>query len=226
MADERTGAAKARYNGIAEWYDAYNARSAELNAAELAALLGRGSGLCLDLGCGTGQYFEAIRATGRTPVGLDYSADQLRLAAPRHDKLVQADAAALPFADNTFPTVAIMWLSTDVDDFGAVVKEASRVLQPNGLVTFYGVHPCFNGPCVQGREGGGLIVHPTYRVAGWHEPAPWWKPDGIRRRTGMRHLPLMDLVNAFVEAGLTIERMVEPGGQPVPSALGIRGRAK
>src|SRR5215813_982821 len=113
-------ATKARYDGIADWYDAYNAPAAQAHAVELAALLGPGDGLCLDLGCGTGQYFDAIRGTGRTPIGLDVSADQLRLATGRDRALVRADAAALPFADNVFATVTIMWVSTDVDDFGAV----------------------------------------------------------------------------------------------------------
>ncbi|MEJ3658612.1 methyltransferase domain-containing protein [Actinomycetes bacterium KLBMP 9759] len=138
--------------------------------------------------------------------------------------ILRADASALPFADDVFHTVTIMWVSTDVDDFGAVLKEAARVLHPSGLLVAYGVHPCFNGPAVQAREDGGLVVHPIYRSAGWHETAPWWKPDGIRHRTGVRHLPLMDFVNGFVEAGLTIDLMVEPGDQPVPAALAIRAR--
>src|SRR5262249_44187051 len=154
----------------------------------------------LDLGCGTGQYFDAIRGTGRTPIGLDVSADQLRLATGRDRALVRADAAALPFADNVFATVTIMWVSTDVDDFGAVLREVARVLCPGGLLVFYGVPPCFNGPCVELREDGGRIVHPTYRIAGWHEVSSWWSADGIRRRTGMRHLPLAELLNAFLDA--------------------------
>jgi ubiquinone/menaquinone biosynthesis C-methylase UbiE len=216
----------ARYDGIADWYDEYNAPAAESHAAELATLLGPGTGLCLDLGCGTGQYFEAIRGTGRTPVGLDFSADQLRLAAGRGSTLLRADAAALPFADNVFPTAAIMWVSTDVDDFGAVLREVARVLCPDGLLVFYGVHPCFNGPCIELREDGGRVVHPTYRNSGWHETSPWWSADGIRRRTGMRHLPLAELLNAFIDAGLTIDRVAEPREHAVPFVLAVRASAR
>jgi SAM-dependent methyltransferase len=215
----------ARYDGIAEWYDAHNAEGAEANAAEIAALLGPGGGLCLDLGCGTGQYLDAIRSTGRSVVGLDYSADQLRLASARGAVAVRADAAMVPFADDVFATVVILWLSTDVDDFGAVLGEAARVLRPGGRLLFYGVHPCFNGPCIELRADGGTIVHPTYRRAGWHDPAPWWRPDGIRRRTGMRHVPLAELFNAFIGAGLTIDRVVEPREHPVPFALAVLARA-
>jgi ubiquinone/menaquinone biosynthesis C-methylase UbiE len=214
----------ARYDGIADWYDAYNAPAAELNAVELAALLGPGEGLCLDLGCGTGHYLEAIRGTGRTPIGLDYSTGQLRLAARHGAQLVRADAAALPFAGGVFATVAIMCVSTDVDDFGAVLREAARVLCPAGRLLFYGVHPCFNGPCVERRDDGAMVVHPTYRQAGWHDVSPWWSPTGIRSRTGMRHVPLADLLNGFIDAGLTIDRVFEPRERAVPHILAIRAR--
>jgi ubiquinone/menaquinone biosynthesis C-methylase UbiE len=99
---------KARYDGIADWYDAYNARTAGSHAVEFAALLGPGDGLCLDLGCGTGQYLDAIRGTGRAVVGLDCSADQLRLAGTRGASLVRADAAALPFTGSDLRRRAIV----------------------------------------------------------------------------------------------------------------------
>jgi SAM-dependent methyltransferase len=216
---------EARYDGIAEWYDRYNAANAELNAVELAALLGPGEGLCLDLGCGTGQYLDAIRGTGRIPIGLDFSAGQLRVAARRDDPLVQADAAAIPFAEDTFPTVVIMWISTDVDDFGAVLREAARVLRPGGRLLFCGVHPCLNGPFVEPLPGGGVTLHPTYRQAGWHDQAPWWKPGGIRSHTGMRHVPLAELLNGFIDAGLIIDHVAEPLDREIPFMIAIRCHA-
>jgi SAM-dependent methyltransferase len=215
---------EARYDGIADWYDVYNAPAAAGHAVELAGLLGPGYGWCLDLGCGTGQYLDAIRGTGRTPVGLDYSAGQLRLAARDGAPLVRADGAALPFRDAVFGTVVIMWISTDVDDFGLVLRAAARVLRPGGMLLFYGVHPCFNGPCIEPRGDGAVIVHPTYRHAGWHDASPWWSPDGIRRRTGMRHLPLADLLNGFLDAGLRLERVAEPSTRPVPYSFAVRAR--
>jgi SAM-dependent methyltransferase len=212
-----------RYDGLADWYDEWNEPNAARNAAEVLDLLGPGEGLCLDLGCGTGHYFGTLAATGRTVVGLDRSADQLRIAHGRSGHIVQADAARLPFADATFPAVATLWLSTDVDDFTAVLTEAARVLVPGGLLAFYGVHPCFNGPHTQWMDDGGILAHPTYRVAGWHREAPWWGYN-IRRRFGMRHHPLPELLNAFISTGLAIEHVTEPGNRPVPINLAIRAR--
>jgi SAM-dependent methyltransferase len=54
-------------------------------------LLGPGNGLCLDLGCGTGHYFGTIRASARTVVGVDSSADQLRVARSRSGDWVTVD---------------------------------------------------------------------------------------------------------------------------------------
>ena len=80
----------------------------------------------------------------------------MRFARNRSRQIVRGDAAALPFADATFPTVATMWISTDVDDFAAVLAEAARVLTPGGLLVFYGAHPCFNGPHTQWMDDGGM----------------------------------------------------------------------
>lgn len=214
---------RSRYDGYAEWYDNWNQPHAERNAPAVLELLGPGDGLCLDLGCGSGLYFGVLAASGRTVVGLDCSADQLRIARGRSRQIVRGDAAALPFADGTFPAVATMWISTDVDDFAPVLAESARVLTAGGLLVFSGVHPCFNGPHTQFLDGGGIIAHPTYRQAGWHAEAPWWGPH-IRKRVGMRHHPLADLLNAFISAGLVIEQVAELGDRPVPVNLAIRAR--
>jgi SAM-dependent methyltransferase len=213
----------ARYDGHADWYESWNQPHAEHNATSVQNLLGPGEGPCLDLGCGAGHYFDVLAATGRTVVGLDYSADQLRFAARRSPRVVRADAAALPFADRTFPAVAAMWISTDVDDFAPVLGEAARVLAPGGVFVFYGAHPCFNGPHVQWLDDGGVRAHPTYRQAGWHQRSPWWGPF-VRARVGMRHHPLADVLNAFILAGLAMEHVVELGDKAVPTILAIRAR--
>src|SRR5215467_5530020 len=113
---------KARYDGLADWYDARFVIGAEPHQPGLLDLLGPGSGPCLDIGCGTGRNFGTIRASGRTVVGLDYSADQLRLARTRTDgPLLRGDAAHVPFRDASFDAAIMMWISTDVDDFSRVL---------------------------------------------------------------------------------------------------------
>jgi ubiquinone/menaquinone biosynthesis C-methylase UbiE len=214
---------RSRYDGHADWYDDWNQPHAERYAPYVTELLGPGEGLCLDLGCGGGHYADALASTGRTVIGVDRSADQLRVAQDRCRRIVQADGAALPFADGTFPAVAALWISTDVDDFGAVLAEAARVLTPGGVLVFFGAHPCFNGPHVQWMDDGGVLAHATYRQAGWHQQAPWWGKY-IRRRVGMRHHPLAELLTAFISADLAIEHVAELGDRLVPTILAIRAR--
>jgi SAM-dependent methyltransferase len=223
-------ATKSRYDGHADWYDCWNSQHIERNVPEILDLLGGPSpsqgpnqGLLLDLGCGTGLYFDALTASGRTVVGLDRSADQLRIAHGRSRHVMQGDAARLPFADGVFPTIVTLWISTDVDDYSAVLRDVARVLVPGGIGVYYGVHPCFNGPHSQILDDGGVLAHPTYRQSGWHQEAPWWGPY-VRKRVGMRHNPLAELFNAFIAADLPIERVVERGANPVPTILGIRAR--
>lgn len=214
---------RARYDGLADWYDERFGADAPPHQPGLLELLGPGSGPCLDIGCGTGRNFETIRASGRSVVGLDFSIDQLRRARMRTGgPLFHGDAAALPFADESFDTAITLWTSTDVDDFGAVLREAARVLRPGGLFVTYGVHPCFNGPHVVYEEDGRRTVYPTYRQTGWHTDMPWWAEDGIRRRIGMSHLTLADYLNAVITSGLTVERFEEPAGQDIPHALALR----
>jgi hypothetical protein len=119
-----------------------------------------------------------------------------------------------------------MWISTDVDDFGAVLREAARVLRPGGVLVEYGVHPCFNGPHVVYNEDESRTAHATYRQPGWHEPAPWWGEGGIRQHIGMSHVPLADYLNAFLTTGLTLERFLEPEGPAVPHSLAVRARKR
>ncbi|WP_327106555.1 class I SAM-dependent methyltransferase [Nonomuraea glycinis] len=213
----------ARYDGLAEWYDDYIGSTAAANFPDITDILGPGDGLCLDLGCGTGRYLDMIRATGRTVVGLDRSDDQLRLARGRDAApLLRSDGTALPFAGGVFDTVTALWVSTDLDDFPGVLREAARVLRPGGMLLFYGVHPCFNGPHIENREDGALIIHPTYRRTGWHPRSPWWRDGGLRERLGMHQLPLPDLLNAFMDAGLSLDRVYEPREDPIPRILAIR----
>jgi hypothetical protein len=45
----------------------------------------------------------------------------------------------------------------------------------------------------------------------------------VRQKVGATRLLLPDLVNAFLDAGLILERFVE-GGVPTPATLAIRAR--
>jgi SAM-dependent methyltransferase len=212
---------RARYDGLADWYDAQMAEGPHRDAV-LREILPRGTGECLDIGCGTGRNLAIIEELGWTATGVDISEDQLRLARQRGSRVYRADAEDLPFDSDTFDLVLSAWTSTDVDEFNRMVSEAARVLRPTGLFVFYGVHPCFNGPHVHSLPEGEVVVHTTYREARRHESAPWWGEGGIRYRVGgMRQVPLAEFLNAYVDAGLRIEKVTEPGENDVPVSLTV-----
>jgi len=100
----------------------------------VASLLGRGSGICLEIGCGTGARAGRVRDLGWTPCGIDLSAAMLRYARGRLPA-VRADAVRLPVRDGCLPAVTTVMAHTDMPAYPAVVAEAARVLQP-------GAHSC------------------------------------------------------------------------------------
>jgi ubiquinone/menaquinone biosynthesis C-methylase UbiE len=97
----------------------------------------------LEVGCGVGavlavlgQEFPEIRLTG-----VDIEPRQLAFARGHLERsgveatLVQADALALPFADESFDHVWMMWFLEHVADPPAVLREARRVLVAGGGIT-------------------------------------------------------------------------------------------
>lgn len=210
---------RARYDGVADWYDA-QVEAGPHRHEVLRAHLPTGHGPCLDIGSGTGRDLAVIAEFGWTPIGLEVSADQLRLARSRAPHLVQGEAERLPFRSGAFPAAVSSWTSTDVEHFDQMMLETARVLRPGGRFLFYGVHPCFNGPHVESGDDSTRIIHPTYREARRHVSSPWWGADGIRTKAGgMRHIPLAEFLNAFADAGLRIVQVSEPGDAAVPHAI-------
>ncbi len=55
-----------------------------------------------------------------------------------------------------------------------------------------------------------------------HAPGFRFGREGLRGRVGVNHLPLADLLNAVLDAGLLLDRVVEPGADGFPLLLGFR----
>jgi ubiquinone/menaquinone biosynthesis C-methylase UbiE len=219
----------ARYDGIADWYDAeFQPAPLEDEAWELLnRLLGGPTGSLLDVGCGTGGHAAALAERGWDVTGLDVSQDMLRRAEDRGVRTVHADAASLPFGDASFDAAISVFTNTDLDDLGAVVREIVRVLRPGAPLVYLAVHPCFVGPhSMYDPESGVPELHPGwYRHVGRYTEAPGiWRKSGVRVRVGASHLPLGLLLQTFVDAGLRLERIEEPEGREYPFGMGLRWR--
>jgi SAM-dependent methyltransferase len=224
----------ARYDGHADWYHEIFPRPLDEDAAALTGMLGPGTGqVCLDLACGTGRHLPVIAAAGYRPLGIDLSADQLRIArrGAQHDGqrsghgLTRADARALPLPAASVDAAVGAYFHTDVEDFPAVVAEVARCLRPGGRFAYVGVHPCFVGMFVdrvtEARDGV-LSFRPGYGTRGWAQrSAPG--SMGLSTRVGFHHKTLEAFLGAFTGAGLHLTDIEEmPGsGTVLPRDIAV-----
>ncbi len=97
----------------------------------------------LEVGCGVGavlavlgQEFPGVRLVGVDiePKQLDFAREHLARAGVEAT-LQEADALELPFADESFDHVWMMWLLEHIADPPAVLREARRVLVAGGAIT-------------------------------------------------------------------------------------------
>src|SRR5207249_1644549 len=106
------------------------------------ALLPLGERRILEVGCGSGAALEDLVAIGAIPSrlrGVDLSHERLSLVpAALRAAVVQADAAALPFADDSFDIVAQFTTLSSILDPAlrrSVADEMRRVLRSGWLTT-------------------------------------------------------------------------------------------
>jgi SAM-dependent methyltransferase len=214
----------ARYEGLAEWYDEVMRDPDERGAlavsayATLADLLGPGSGWILDVGVGTGLAAERVRRLGYKPFGVDLSFNQLQIASSRLP-VVQSDAARLPLADESVANAYSTFVSSDLDDLDATLREIHRVLVPGGRYASICVHPAFNGGHSEIRDDESVVVRPGYAVTGYRSGEQYGST--IRSHVGAWHRPIAALINAHLNAGFRLTNLVETGPAPLPSILGI-----
>jgi 2-polyprenyl-3-methyl-5-hydroxy-6-metoxy-1,4-benzoquinol methylase len=102
----------------------------------------------------------------------------------------------------------------DIDDHGGTFRAVAEVLQPGAPFLASLVHPCFPG------NEAGLSSWPPER--GYFAEGFWsssrHNPDGVRIRVGSNHRTVSTYINAAIDAGLVLERVIEPSG-PVPMLL-------
>lgn len=94
----------------------------------------------LDLGCGAGFLSNSL-ALHHNVTGYDISEQSLKIAAQydvtKSVKYLKGDATAISLPDKGFDVVCCMDMLEHVENYTAVIKEASRVLKPGGLFIFY-----------------------------------------------------------------------------------------
>ncbi|MFI8281352.1 class I SAM-dependent methyltransferase [Streptomyces sp. NPDC085929] len=191
------------YDGFADTFareaavSPYNAR---YDRPTVLGLLGDVSGLrVLDAGCGPGLYLSELAARGAEAVGIDQSADMVRLARERlgplaHIRHHDIDTPLTWAADATFDIVMLTLVLHYARDRVRTLAELARTLRSDGRVVISTSHPTADWLA----DGGGYFD-------ARHVEESW--SGGMTHRYWRQ--PLQTWFDEFTAAGLTLERLVE-----------------
>jgi len=195
------------YESMAEAYAAAieeNPRSIYYERPALVELLPDVSGLrVLDAGCGPGVMVEWLLAQGANVIGVDASANMLKLAercvGDRAVLHVADLEQPMPFlADSSFDVILSSGTLGYIRDWLALFREFSRVLRPGGCVVFSVGHPCSE-----------YTLNETDDYFSTELREYTWRGLGAPIVVPCYRRPLEHMIDPMVRAGFTIERMVE-----------------
>ena len=166
----------------------------------------------LDMGCGRGEIVLHAARRGAEVVGIDYSADCLRLTrrtlevASDRDRgrvtLRQADATALPFGNEVFERVLMLDIVEHLRDWqiGRALREAYRVLSPQGYLV---LHTLPNRWALQ-------YGYPLFRLLlDLDRRLPRAPRSDVERSVHINEQDILGLKRSLAEAGFTFEIWLE-----------------
>lgn len=153
------------FQSVAEGYDAANSRISlgrhlrwKRAAAERILRAVPENGAVLDLCCGTGDMTELLLRLRPSlcVTGLDFSPNMLAVAEKRFAgdsrvSLMQGDAMALPFADDSFDGAVISFALRNTADYERVLQEMARTVKDGGTVC-----------CIDSFRPAIALVRPVY----------------------------------------------------------------
>jgi ubiquinone/menaquinone biosynthesis C-methylase UbiE len=148
----------------------------------------------LEVGCGVGAVLAVLgqEYPGVRLFGVDIEEKQLEFARGHLERsgvaatLRHGDALALPFEDESFDHVWMMWLLEHVADPPAALREARRVLVPNGAITAIEVDysTCRAEPSTPAMEALFRAMVQGMSASGWSDAGTrlpgWLREAGFR----------------------------------------------
>jgi SAM-dependent methyltransferase len=178
----------------------HDAHFAQLNWPAFEELLSGPGRLTLDLGCGEGRLGRLLQPAGYRLIGLDSSPTLAALArdSGAYDRVLDADAGAIPLDDGAVDLVVAFMSLHDMDDPAIAIAETARVLQPGGFLCAAIVHP---------------LNRPADRLANYFEhqrAADSVESNGLTMTFDSIDRPLEYYTLALERAGFVIEALREP----------------
>ena len=174
----------------------------------------------LDVGCGVGEFVRRLREFSEDVCGVDIDAERVRQGAERVPNLALSVGEYLPFRDDTFDVVLLHEVIEHVTDDLATLREARRVLRPDGRAVIF----CPNR--LYPFETHGVFLGRRY-VFG-NVPLVNWLPDAARDRIvpHARAYTCGDLPRLCRRAGLRerLHTYVFPGFDHVAGRRPVLGR--
>lgn len=184
--------------------------------ADLLALFPKVDGLrVLDLGCGAGQLARYLATKGASEVvGVDISERMLALARTgwAHSRVTYQREAIekVVFPPARFDFVVSSLAFHYVEDYAGLVSRIAQWLAPGGVLVYSTEHPIYTGRL----PGDGWVLDDAGRRIRWGldryaDEGPreenWFVP-GVQKV----HRMLSTLINGLLDAGLVVERVLEP----------------
>ncbi len=178
----------------------------------LLELLPEPGPVTLDLGCGEGRLARELTARGHHVIGVDGSFTLAHLAATHPDATVTAvgDLASLPVRDGAANSAVACMSLQDVDDLHGSIRDAARLLAPNGSLTIAIVHPINSS----GRFTDDAAAESPFVIDQAYLSEFRYSDtidrDGLAFTFHSMHRPLEAYARALEDAGMLIEALREP----------------
>jgi SAM-dependent methyltransferase len=177
----------------------------------------------LDLGCGFGWFARwAVERGAASVLGVDLSENMLARAkaeTPDHRvRYLKADLETLDLPKESFDLAYSSLALHYVQDFKRLIGEVSRALVSGGSFVFSIEHPIYMAsmkPEWLVREDGGR-TWPVDHYAIEGARVTDWLMKGVRKQ----HRTLGTTLNALIDAGLSVRRLVE--WSPTPEEVAAR----
>lgn len=168
----------------------------------------------LEIGCGEGRVARALVAHGHRMTGIDASPSLTRAAQhlDQESTYLVADAAHLPFDDQSFDLVVAYNSLMDIREMPAAVGEAGRVLTADGRFCICVTHPMADAGEFTSRAGDAIF---EIRGSYLEDRVPPYAGQTVER-AGLRmtfdslRYSLEEYAEALFGAGFVIEALREP----------------